>query len=139
VVGYGEVTPGDRDNTVRHSFVVDVVDFRGSTFYTTNNEGGGPTTGDGGGPVLTSGDERVAGIITALDTVQNWTVHERVSTYHESFIAPFLAGLPDEEDTDGGCRVSPGGATFWPAILLIVAARFSRRWRVTVQSGRWKK
>jgi len=157
LVGYGVTSATGSSNTIRHHFA-GTVDQLTLTSIGFSNATGGTCSGDSGGPALTTGTERVAGVTSYGDiNCEAFGFDGRVSSVYDSFIAPYLTGVPavdaapgptpdaapgrdasgnpDSGDGGGCCDSSGRGATGSLLLAALVALSGRRRARPGRRSG----
>ncbi|MBI4703647.1 MAG: trypsin-like serine protease [Deltaproteobacteria bacterium] len=103
-VGYGLTSFPNGETTERHT-IVNTLDTVSTLTITYEQPYGGPCSGDSGGPGLTtSGQERVAGVISSGDQeCAEMGISGRVSTVYDSFIVPYINNTPIGPQTCDEC------------------------------------
>jgi secreted trypsin-like serine protease len=94
VIGYGLTSFPSGETSLRHRASMSIESLFALEF-TANIASAGPCVGDSGGPalVMTTGGERVAGIVSSFDAqCSSISVYGRTSPVYDDFIAPSIAG-----------------------------------------------
>ena len=104
-VGYGMTSYPNSNNSARYKVPGSVSSLTQLLVY-YDDPNSGPCFGDSGGPQLTTGTERVAGVTSAGPqgsdcTGLGWS--GRVSAVYNSFIAPYINGEPQGQQTCAQC------------------------------------